>query len=137
MTTEVSMMAKGATLYLRGMPESLVREAKAVAARRGITLTELVREALRGVVGEPADIGDESVLEESVRWYRANHRGLLRRYRDQYVAIEGGKVIDHDRDFDALARRVFARLGNRPVFMPKVTGTERVARLPSPAVARG
>jgi antitoxin component of RelBE/YafQ-DinJ toxin-antitoxin module len=137
MTTEVSMMAKGATLYLRGMPESLVREAKAVAARRGITLTELVREALRGVVGEAADPGDERALEESVRWYRANRGRLLRHYRDQYVAIEGKKVIDHDRDFDALARRVFARLGNRPVFMPKVTGTERVARLPSPAIVRG
>jgi antitoxin component of RelBE/YafQ-DinJ toxin-antitoxin module len=137
MTTEVSMMAKGATLYLRGMPESLVREAKAVAARRGITLTELVREALRSVVGETADPGNERALEESVRWYHANHGRLLRRYRDQYVAIEGRKVIDHDRDFDALARRVFARLGNRPVFMPKVTGTERVARLPSPAVVRG
>lgn len=130
-------MAKGATLYLRGMPEPLVREAKAVAARRGITLAELVREALRGVVGEAAHPEDERALDESVRWYRANHGRLLRRYRDQYVAIEGRKVIDHDRDFDALARRVFARLGNRPVFMPKVTGTERVARLPSPAIVRG
>lgn len=129
-------MAKKATLYLRGMPESLVREAKAAAARRGITLAELVREALRAVVGEVAGPEDESALDESIRWYGANHSRLLRRYRDQYVAIKGGRVIDHDRDFDALARRVFARLGNQPLFMPKVTAKERVARIPSPAIVR-
>lgn len=66
-----------------------------------------------------------------MRWFEANRR-LLRRYPDQYVAIHGGRVIDHDRDFDALARRVFARLGTRPVLMPKVTAEERVLAVPSP-----
>ncbi|MDR5696524.1 MAG: DUF5678 domain-containing protein [Armatimonadota bacterium] len=132
----MSAMGKGATLYLRGMPESLVREAKVVAARRGITLAELVREALSAVVGEGTEAEDERGLEDSARWYRANRGRLLRRYRDQYVAIDGRRVIDHDFDFDALARRVFARLGNRAVFMPKVTAAERVARLPSPMVVR-
>lgn len=46
------------------------------------------------------------------------------------------KVIDHDREFDTLARRVFKRLGVRPVFMPKCVDGERVASLLSPRVVR-
>ncbi len=147
-------MARGATLYLRGLPEAVVREAKAAAARRGITLAALVGEALQRLVALPADAGVApegaqrtpeppaarggasaaalAGLSESVRWFEENRRRLLRRYRNQYVAIEGGRVIDHDRDFDALARRVFARVGVRPVFIPKVTAEERVVSLPSP-----
>jgi len=74
-------------------------------------------------------------LAESMRWFEANRERLLRRYRDQYVAVDRNQVIDHDRDFDVLARRIFAKLGTRPVFMPKVTVEERVVRIPSPRVA--
>ncbi|MDR7521831.1 MAG: DUF5678 domain-containing protein [Armatimonadota bacterium] len=157
-------MARGTTLYLRGLPEALVREAKATAARRGVTLAALVAEALQQAVGAPvpllgpgrtggtrpgasgrpgsasregAGTGKAAAdatgrLAESMRWFKANRHRLLRRYRGQYVAVDRGRVIDHDRDFDALARRVFARLGPRPVFMPKVTAEERVVSVPSP-----
>lgn len=133
-------MARGTTLYLRGLPELLVREAKATAARRGVTLAALVAEALQQVVGAPPGGGaassrDAAGLAESMRWFEANRHRLLRRYRDRYVAIERGRVIDHDRDFDALARRVFARVGSRPVFIPKVTAEERVVAVPSPRLA--
>lgn len=139
-------MTRGKTLYLRTLPENLVREAKAVAARRGVTLTALVAEALRRIV-EPFPGGGtwpaeeassehkgESVQElvESMQWFEANRLRLLRRYRNEYVAIYRKQVIDHDPDFDALARRVFAKLGPVPVCMPKVTAQERVVRVPSP-----
>lgn len=115
-----------------------MREAKAEAARRGVTLTALVAEALRqglGVRVPPAGTDVAERLRESMRWFEANRARLLPRYRDRYVAIEGGRVIDHDADFDALARRVFARVGTRPVFMPKVTPGERVVAVPSPRLA--
>lgn len=134
-------MAQDKTLYLRALPEGLVREAKATAARRGITLAALVAEALQKVIGSRVGTGDRRAgagargLAESVRWFEANRARLLRRYRDQYVAIDRNRVIDHDRDFDALAQRVFARLGPRPVFIPKVTAEERVVRVPSPRLA--
>jgi len=128
-------MAKGATLYLRGLPEGLVREVKATAARQGITLTAFVAEALRQLVGIDRPGAPAEDLTNSMRWYEANRRKLLRRYRGQYVAIQSGRVTDHDPDFQALASRVFARLGPRPVFMPKVVAEERVVRLPSPRLA--
>jgi len=47
----------------------------------------------------------------------------------KYVAIVGRAVIDHDRDFEALAGWVFGRLGVRPLFMPRVTSDAPVAHL--------
>jgi len=132
----------GTTLYLRALPEALVREAKATAARRGITLAALVSEALQRAVGSKVGRGQPTRgkgtvqgLTESMRWFEENRERLLRRYRDQYVAVDRNQVIDHDRDFDMLARRIFAKLGTRPIFIPKVTAEERVVRIPSPRVA--
>jgi hypothetical protein len=120
-------------LFLRGMPTELVREVKAVAARRGVTLTEMVTEALArslGVSREPQDRADD--LDRDIAWYRKHRTALLRRYRGEYVAIVDGKVVDHGRDFSALAGRVFKRLGNRSIYMPRVEATEPTAKIRSP-----
>jgi len=126
------------TLYLRGVPTRLVREAKAVAARRGSTLAALVSETLDRSLREqeaPAEpAGDE--LRESMRWYERNRRDLLSRYRGEYVAVLNRAVVDHDDDFAALAARVFRRLGSRPVFMPRVQEEEARARVRSPRRVR-
>lgn len=113
-----------------------MRAVKAEAARRGVTLTALVAELLRAGVGvEDRHDGSED-LTASIRWYEKNRPQLFRRYRNAYVAIHDGKVVDHDRDFNALASRVFARFGPRPVFIPKVTEEDRLIRLPSPVLTK-
>jgi Family of unknown function (DUF5678) len=126
------------TLYLRGVPTRVVREAKAVAARRGSTLAALVGETLDRSLqehdwsGEAA--GDD--LRESMRWYERNRRDLLPRYRGEYIAVLNRQVVDHDKDFAVLAARIFARLGSRPVFMPRVQEQEARARVRSPRRVR-
>lgn len=140
---------KGATLYLRGVPEQLVREAKAAAARRGITLTALVSETLARVLAAGSPVEGERVrarqipdeLREGIAWFEAHRAEVLERYPDEYVAITGRGVIDHDREFEPLARRVFARHGVRPMFMPKTApeggrSDERIVNIPSPRLLR-
>jgi len=120
-------------LFLRGMPADLVREVKAVAARRGQTLTSIVAEALArslAVTGTTTAPADE--LRADMAWYRAHQTDLARRYQGQYVAIIDERVVDHAARFDDLARRVFARYGNRPIFMPRVQLGEREVRVRSP-----
>ncbi len=125
-----------ATLYLRGVPRTLVREAKAEAARRGMSLTAFTKEALaRALKREsarahtPDGIG---TIRPDLDWFEANRTRLVRRYRNEYVAIVNRKVVDHDPDFSALARRVFAKYGVRSIAMPKVTPEERIVRIPTP-----
>ncbi len=126
-----------ATLYLRSVPDHVVREAKAAAARRGITLTAFVTEALTDIVNAEQPNGAPDDLRSEISWYEAHKDELLRRYRGEYLAIANQRVVDHDKMFGTLARRTFKRLGLRPVFMPKCTEGERLVRIRSPRVARG
>lgn len=118
------------TLYVRGVPDSLLRAAKAEAARRGTTLTAFVLDAIQRSVGAPTD--QDGTLADDMRWFEGHRATLLRRYEGQYVAIVDGKVVGHDADFGALADRVFARYGKRPVFMPRCVRGEREVVIRSP-----
>src|SRR5437762_2208677 len=107
------------TLYIRGVPDDVVRRAKAAAAREGMTLTAFVVHALVQATGSDETYGGESALREDMAWFDERSEELIERYRGQYVAIVDGRVADHDPSFSALAERVFAKHGPRPVFMPK------------------
>ncbi len=126
---------RNTTLYLRGIPADLVRELKAKAALRGVTLTALVTDALRRARRSESD-GALKPLEADMAWYKAHKPALLRRYRGEHLAIVNGRVLDHDPDFSALADRVFARIGVRPVFMPECVDGDRIAHLRSPHVVK-
>lgn len=123
------------TLYLRDVPKHVVRDLKAQAALQGRTLTAFVTEMLSRMAEED-DHSALRPLEADMRWYDTHKAGLVRRYRGQHLAIVNQRVIDHDRDFDALARRVFAKAGVRPIFMPKCVDGERVVHLRSPHLVR-
>lgn len=145
---------EGKSLFLRNVPTALVREAKAAAAHRGETLTTIIAEALARSLGVAGDAGRSrrglerapaseldaadraSDLDHDIAWYRQERAKLLRRYRGEYVAIVDSAVVDHDRDFSALAPRVFTRFGNRSVYMPRVQSSEPVARIRSPRRSR-
>jgi hypothetical protein len=47
-----------------------------------------------------------SEFERNQRWFRENFEKLLKNYREQFVAVFGEKIIDHDKDLEALAKRV-------------------------------
>jgi Family of unknown function (DUF5678) len=101
------------------------------------TLTPIVCEALArslGVEGDTQNRDDE--LQGDILWYRLNQPKLVRLYRDEYVAIVNAAVVDHGRDFNALAIRVFTRFGNRHIYMPRVQTSELAARLRSPRRAK-
>ena len=123
-------VATKTTLYLRGMPRNVVREAKAKAARQGTTLAKVVTDAL--VRSSDTDESADDDLAEAMDWYAQNRARLLRRYRGEYLAILGDRMLDHDEDFTALAERVFRAIGERPVYMPKVGAEEELVRVRSP-----
>jgi len=124
-------------VYLRGIEPGIVREAKAVAAREGITLAALVERALaretHSARPEPSRVSE---IAQDIRWYEDNTASLLERFEGQYLAIVGQEVVDHDVDVEALASRVEAEYGSRSVYMPECRRTRRVVDVRSPSVAR-
>lgn len=126
------------TLYVRGVPDELLREAKACAARRGTTLTAVVLQALKTSLHRDAPTrAPLRAIQDDIDWYEARKQRLLARYDDEYLAIVNREVVDHDRHFPTLARRVFARFGGRPIFMPRCALQERTVRLGGPRKAAG
>ncbi|HXF57679.1 MAG TPA: DUF5678 domain-containing protein [Actinomycetota bacterium] len=124
-------------LYLRGLDRGLLREVKAAAARRGVTLTRFVAEALEAALRGPESGGSlPDTLQADQAWFERNRSRLARRFPGQYVAVVGGRVLDHDPDFGSLARRVFARVGSSPVLVQRCSPAQRVVRAGSPRVTR-
>jgi hypothetical protein len=71
-------------VFLRNVPTGLIREAKAVAARRGVTLTTIVTEALsRSLSAHGATQALAGDLQPDMAWYRKNRAKLLRRYKGE------------------------------------------------------
>lgn len=123
------------TLYVRGVPRRVVREAKAAAAREGRTLGSWVSDRLARASRTASAPGKAGAVRDDLAWYEANKARFERRYPGEYVAIVRRSVVDHDRDFEALARRVFTRFGTRSICMPRVGRSEVRVRSPRRAAA--
>ena len=118
------------TLYVRGVPRPVVRQAKAAAAREGRTLGGWVADRLARATGTSRAASSADQLRDDLTWYESHKAHLEPRYSGQYVAIVGRAVVDHDVAFEALARRVFARFGTRPICMPRVGRDQLRVRSP-------
>ena len=131
----VDVASQSTSVFLRGVPRDVMRLAKAEAARRGETLGRVVTSALRSAL-DPEATDAPHELANDVAWFDAHRPALCRKYEGSFVAIVDGRVIDHDRDFDKLARRVFGELGTRAIFMPRVEREPEVRKIRSPRTRR-
>lgn len=59
----------------------------------------------------------------------------MRRYSGEYVAMFGGRVVAHDKDDEALAARMFPKLGDAPFYIGRVEDNSSVCEVPSPELA--
>lgn len=78
--------------------------------------------------------GDIFKAEEQA--FRQQKSELLRQYKDQFVAIYRGRVVDHASDDEELARRIFDKFGDVPFYIAKVETELTIYELPSPEVVR-
>jgi hypothetical protein len=123
-------------MYLRGIRQDVVREAKAAAAREGLTLAAFVERAVaretRGGTRSPR----LSEIAREMAWYEANQRSLVKRHEGEFLAILDEQVVDHDADLEALAARVNERYLTRSVYMPHCLRSRAGVSLRSPRIAR-
>ena len=60
-------------------------------------------------------------MEEEQAAYERQREEIIAQYEGEYVAVHGGKVVDHDLDEIALLRRINANYPNDVVHMRLVT----------------
>lgn len=109
------------------LPDHVYRQVESIARRSRRAVTEVVAEAVsRSILSLPIDPRREGMLRE-IEAYRAMHAELLPTYRGQYVAIQDGKLVDHDPDPVALLGRINRDFPGQTVLRRKVEETADVA----------
>jgi len=104
---------------------------RTIAREEGTTPQDLAEKAIRRFLRQEA----RRRIQREEDAYRAMHAELRSVYPDQYVAVLGGQVIDHDPDQLALFRRVEERYPDALVLIRQVAPeTEEVYAFRSPRV---
>ncbi len=77
----------------------------------------------------------EAEMQAERNAFERKRAQLMRRYPGKYVALLGGQIVDHDRDDEALAARMFKKFGDAPFYLARLEETPAVYELPSPELA--
>ena len=70
--------------------------------------------------------------ESERRAFERQKDRLMRRYRGEYVALRGGRVVDHDKADEVLVERMFKKFGDAPFYIARVESRPTVYEIPSP-----
>jgi len=77
---------------------------------------------------------EESLAAER-RAFESQRAQLMRRYPGEYVALTGGRVVDHDQQDEALAARMFRKFGDATFYIARLEQSPTVYEVPSPELA--
>lgn len=108
---------------------ALMQQLEQAAAEQKAAPEQLVETAVRAYLRQL----DRDRIRAEAEAYSALHTELTKKYVDQYVAIHNGRLVDNDKDFQAIHSRVRQRFGNQPVLIRLVeTKPERELVFRSP-----
>lgn len=85
---------------------------------------------------EGSEATDYAKFQEARRYFRENRTQILEKYRGNFIAILDNEIVDHDRNFSELAKRVYEKFGYQAIYMPFVQSEPAVLRIPSPRVRK-
>jgi len=72
-----------------------------------------------------------SEFEKEKQAFLSQRESLKKEYFGKYVAIYKGEVVDSDTDESALIGRFYAKYGNVPVYIDKITDEEYILKIPT------
>jgi hypothetical protein len=101
----------------------LYKRVEETARENRASENEVLAEALRQFFWEL----DRRKISAESKAYQQQHTHLKAQYLGQYVAIDGGQVVDHDTDFAALRHRVRERFGRTAIMITRVEETVETA----------
>ena len=84
----------------------------------------------------PEQLPTFRLFTEERNFVRQKWEQLITDYGGRYVAILGTSILDSDRDFSALAGRVYERFGYKRIFMPFIGQSRKVYRIPAPRIVK-
>lgn len=122
------------TEILLTIPDDLYRRAQRVAKAQQQEVTSLLVEALAesSILADFDYAQEDEDVEREMQAYQAMHAELWDKYPGQYVAIQGGNLVDRDTDPTALSLRINEKYPDVFVWIGKVEERPiRVLQMPS------
>ncbi|MDJ0756604.1 MAG: hypothetical protein QNJ45_23925 [Ardenticatenaceae bacterium] len=109
------------------IPDILYERAKHLAAARRQPVEELLADALDLIEKDAASLLDEAEkrMDREEAAFAAQLSNLRQMYLNEFVAIFGGEVVDHDPDEGALLQRIDIRYPNQIVLLKQVIAQPR------------
>ena len=99
------------------LPDSVMDDLNEIVQWEGKPIEEAI---VRAVVYYRKELGDRKISAEA-EMYKRKHPRLRAKYMGKFIAMHNGRVVDHDRDGNALYWRVRQRFGKIPVLVRQVT----------------
>ncbi len=111
------------------IPEPLMNDLDEMIKWEGVSIEEVLHRAVTHYRHEL----ERRKIDAEAEAYKRKHPHLRAKYLGRYVAMHDGRVVDSDRDLDALNKRIRTRFGRTPVLMRLVEEQpERVLVFRSP-----
>lgn len=86
--------------------------------------------------GEESQPTDYVKFQDAKRYFQEHKAQILEKYSGNFVAILDEAVVDHDKNFSELAKRIYEKFGYQTIYMPFVESKPSVLRIPSPRVGK-
>ncbi len=109
------------------LAETIRREARA----RGLD----VEDFLKTIVQRERTFANRAKIEQEQQWWLSQSLAERARYQGEYVAVHDQKLVDHDKDENALYRRVRTQYGRAAVLIIPAEGPREI-RILSPRMVR-
>lgn len=77
-------------------------------------------------------LSDDDMLRIEKENYEKKKDELVKQYEGVYVALYNGQVLDKDKSYSALAKRVYDNSGYKSIYIPFVSKSERTLKLLTP-----
>lgn len=104
------------------LSDTVYRQVEATARRNQRTVIDVLTDTVTQAFDSIFDISpDREKMEEEQAAYERQRVEIIAQYEGEYVAVHGGKVVDHDPDEIALLRRIDANYPKDVVHMRLVT----------------
>lgn len=101
------------TLVIKKVDQRTVRNLKAEAARRGLTLAEVFQEAANLWLIREKERPASTEADRNNEFYEANEAELQRQHEGEFVVIAAGELVGAYHDLNA-AGRAIASMNPRP-----------------------
>jgi len=102
------------------LDSELLKRIEQIATQRSVTIDQFLNEAIHTFLRQV----ELQEMQVNIQAFENQQELFQQTYKDQYIAIHTGQLVDHDPDFQTLHHRIRQRYGSEPVLIRSTSPNE-------------